>query len=135
MRNLLAAVAMVFAAACSDSVSPGTIPFQLSFTTPPSASYPGPQITTAANLVGITARLIAPTPCTDVSAAVNHHDASIDVIVTATQRNVTCVQSLGVFDYTLVLSPVTAGTYHVTVQHVGEAGGANTAFAQDVTVP
>lgn len=65
----------------------------------------------------------------------NHHDAAIDVIVTATQRNVNCVQSLGVFEYTLVLSPVAAGSYHVGVQHVGEAGGANTTFAQDVTVP
>jgi hypothetical protein len=45
------------------------------------------------------------------------------------------VQSLGVFDYTLVLSPVAAGSYHVNVVHFGEAGGANTAFAQNVTVP
>lgn len=133
MRRLIG-VAALFAVACSDSTSPAPIGFQLSFTTP-SASYPGPMITTTTNLIGITARLIAPTPCTDVTAAVNRHDSAIDVTMTATQRNVTCVQSLGVFDYMLVVAPVPAGSYHVNVRHVGEAGGTSTAFTQDVTVP
>lgn len=122
--------------ACSDAAGPRSpLPFQLAFTTPPSATYSGPRIVATSTEIVVTARLVAPTPCTDVTATVNHDAAAIDITMTASQKSVNCVQSLGIFDYMLVLSPIAPGTYHVTVHHVGEAGSTNTTFTQDVTVP
>ena len=122
--------------ACSDAAGPTSpLPFQLSVTTPTSPNYPGPRIVGTSTGIVVTARLVAPTPCTDVTATVNHDAAAIDITMTASQKSGVCVQSLGLFDYTLVLAPIAPGTYHVTVHHVGEAGGTNSTFAQDVTVP
>jgi len=121
--------------ACRDVAGPTSpVPFQLSFSTLPSATYSGPSIVGTSTAIIVTARLIAPTPCTDLVATVNHDGASIDLTVTASPKNVICEQPLSVFDYMLALAPIARGTYHVTVHHVGEAGSAHTTFTQDVTV-
>jgi hypothetical protein len=122
--------------ACSDSAGPTSpLPFQLSFTAPTSPTYSGPRIVGTATAIIVTARVGTPTPCTDLTATVNQRAATIDITMTATQENVICEQSLGVIDYTLVVTPIAPGTYHVTVHQVGAVVGANTTFTQDVTVP
>ena len=134
-RRTLVLAASLLLACGTDGVDPTSpLPFQLSFTTPPSPTYSGPRIVGTSTAIIVTARLVAPTPCTDVTATVSHDAAAIDIAVTASQKSVSCVQSLGVFDYMLVLAPIAPGMYHVTVHHVGEAGSANTTFAQDVAV-
>src|SRR5262245_36756276 len=83
---------LVFAAslllACRDVAGPNSpVPFQLSFSTP-SATYSGPNIVGTSTAIIVTARLVAPTPCTDLTATVNHDAAAIDITVTASQKNV-----------------------------------------------
>jgi hypothetical protein len=131
--TLVLAVSLL--ACSSDTTGPAApLPFQLSFTTPPSPTYSGPSIVGTPTAIIVTARLVAPTPCNDLTATVNQHAAAINITVTASQRNEICVQPLAVFDYMLALAPMAPGTYHVTVHQVGEAGSANTTFTQDVTV-
>jgi len=121
--------------ACRDAAGPTEpLPFQLSFTTPPSNTFSGPSIVGTSTAIIVTARLIAPTPCTDLTATVNHDGATIDITMTASPKNAICSEPLSIYDYMLALAPIARGTYHVTVHHVGEAGSANTTFKQDVTV-
>ena len=131
--TLVLAASLVFA--CRDAAGPTSpLPFQLSFSTPPSSTYSGPSIVGTSTAIIVNARLVAPTPCTDLTATVNHDGAAIDLTVTASPKNGTCVQPLAIYDYMLALAPVARGTYRVTVHHVGEAGSAHTTFTQDVTV-
>src|SRR5262245_61953601 len=131
--TLVLAASLLFA--CRDAAGPTSqVPFQLSFSTPPSATYSGPSIVGTSTAIIVTARLVAPNPCNDLTATVNHDAAAIDITVTAAKQNVNCIQPLGIFDYMLALAPIARGTYHVTVHHVGEAGSAHTTFTQDVTV-
>jgi|SRR5215475_3887494 len=135
VRWTLSLAASLLLACGGDATGPSSpLPFELSLTRPTSPNYSGPSIVGTSTSIIVTARVGTPTPCTDLTATVNHHAATIDITMTATQENVICVQSLGVIDYTLVVAPIAPGTYHVTVHHVGAVEGTITAFTQDVTV-
>ena len=132
--TLVLAASLLFA--CRDATGPtAPVPFQLSLSIPPSPTYSGPNIVGTSTAIIVTARLVAPTPCTDLTATVNRDAAAIDITLTAAaQKNVICTEPISIFDYSLALAPIARGTYHVTVHHVGEAGSAHTTFTQDVTV-
>jgi len=135
VRWTLVLAASLLLACSGDAVGPTSpLPYQLSFETTPSSTYSGPRIVGTSTAIIIRARLVAPTPCIDLTTTVNHDGATIDITMTASQKNVICVQPLGVLDYTLAFAPIAPGTYHVTVHHLGEAGSAKTTFTQDVTV-
>jgi hypothetical protein len=135
MRTLALALAASALAACHESTSPTTVPFQLSVTTPTTGSNPTPKFTGTSNSIVVTARFVAPTPCYDLSAGVSQSGSTIDITVVATLRPGTCVASVGTFDYTIALAPIAPGSYHILVHHVGEASFTNTTFTGDVTVP
>lgn len=135
MPKIAAALALLILAGCSDSTSLVSVPFQLSITTPTMPGAPAPQFTGTSGAIVVRARFVTPTPCFDLGAGVTQSGSTVDVTITSTERNVTCVQSLGTFDYTLTISPVAPGPYHIIVHHVGEASFSNTSFTGDVTVP
>jgi hypothetical protein len=134
MRRLAVALAAALFVGCTGSTDATGVPFQLSIATPPAATNPGQKVTTTSTAVIVSARFLAPTPCFDLAAGVRQSGSTINVTMTATSRGQNCPATLGVFDYTLVLSPIALGSYHVIVNHVGEAGSTNTTFAADVVV-
>ncbi len=136
MRKLAALAAALMLAACGDSTSPAAPPFQLSVISATTSGSPAPQFVGTSGAIVVRARFITPTPCFDLGAAVRQQASTLDVTVTASARGGgACVQSLGTFDYTLTVSPVAPGTYHVVVHHVGDATFSNTTFSGDVSVP
>ena len=130
MRFALFLPLALLAAACSSDFGPGLgsgteLPVELHLLSGPPNGEPGaPTVVASRGEIAVTGRIVANTPCQDLSATAERDEqGKLVLTVTATARNVICVQSLGAFSYTATVRDLAPGTYHLVLIHANVIGG------------
>jgi hypothetical protein len=145
MRPFVVVSLVLLTAACSGDFGPGSrvekpVELQIDARAPVGHEPQHPTVAPFPGGITVKGQLFAGNPCQDLSATAQRSErGELLLSITATAKNVPCVQVLGGFSYTATVRDLEPGMYHLTVVHATEVPGrkrhADSVLHTDVVVP
>jgi hypothetical protein len=118
LLGLSAAIALASSLACSDATAPSQTPSTFTIDAATGAYPPSPPtVHVTVSAITVDGTLITADPCFTVSGNASMSHDTLVVHVVGTDKNVGCVQSLGMWHYVLTVSPRPSGADAIRVEH------------------